>query len=35
MLHPVSGNRTRDYFARFELRIRVRERQAILDLRAQ
>ena len=31
VLHPVPGNRTHDYAGRFELRIRVRERQATLD----
>jgi hypothetical protein len=30
ILHPVPGNRTHDYVGRFELRIRVRERQATL-----
>jgi hypothetical protein len=31
ILHPVPGNRTHDYVGRFELRIRVRERQLTLD----
>ena len=35
ILHPVPGNRTHDYAGGFELRIRVRERQATLDLHAQ
>jgi hypothetical protein len=35
ILHPVRGNRTHDYVGGFELRIRVRERQATLDLHAQ
>ena len=30
ILHPVPGNRTHDYVGRFELRIRVRERQATI-----
>jgi hypothetical protein len=32
ILHPVPGNRTHDYADGLELRIRVRERQATLDL---
>ena len=32
ILHPVPGNHTHDYVGRFEMRIRVRERQATLDL---
>jgi hypothetical protein len=34
-LHPVPGNCTHDLLGRFELRIRVREKQATPDLHAQ
>ena len=35
ILHPVPGNCTHDFVGRFGLRIRVRARQATLDLHAQ
>ena len=35
VVHPIPGRRPHNLSVRFELQIRVRERQATLDLRAQ